>query len=412
MLWSSSFSTRVHGGVSYNLDMLNASSGAVICSCTVLVDACLADNTDDEDDDAESDTGDAEGDANDDDSHGDEDDGDDDDGDGDGDDDDEESDDDDEEDEESDDDDEEDSEDVTYLERGELQIWPDQPLPTRVFIPFESLPGNGAQSDEDDDEDEDEDEATALKERHPILVFLHGAPPDGSFFIPRHKTESLPASLQYNKTFASTFKFITIMPCSTCNSAGRPIIPEGPPPVSGDVGWTPDNFARIDHSVRNAIRDLGGDPYRVYLTGQSYGGRGAMQYAMARRYMFAAVVPVCPAIPLFAPSMADVLCCSLEEVPPGMTRSSCCPPFWIFHGANDKRAAVENSDNWIEALRAQSRPPELGVRYTRYDKAPPFKGDAAGHAAYELAYKDEDLWEWLGQVVCSDCQGPPVIKRA
>ena len=52
---------------------------------------------------------------------------------------------------------------------------------------------------------------------------------------------------------------------------------------------------------------------------------------------------------------------------------------------------------WVEALRAQPhrRPTASPVRYSRYPEAPPTSGEWEGHGADQLAYADEELYEWL-----------------
>ena len=52
---------------------------------------------------------------------------------------------------------------------------------------------------------------------------------------------------------------------------------------------------RLEALVEAAAREFGGDRSRVYLTGQSYGGKGVWDYGAQRPSAFAALVPVCPA---------------------------------------------------------------------------------------------------------------------
>ena len=67
---------------------------------------------------------------------------------------------------------------------------------------------------------------------------------------------------------------------------------------------------------------------------------------------------------------------------------------WIFHSADDNIVPVEHSDAIVEALK-----PGGAVKYTRYETAPglPGYGDKGrGHASYELAFLEKDLWSWVG----------------
>jgi len=70
-------------------------------------------------------------------------------------------------------------------------------------------------------------------------------------------------------------------------------------------------------------------------------------------------------------------------------------PIWAFHAANDAAVKVENTEVVVEALKSEGS----SVRYTRYETAPPTMLDSGGtiegHASYELAYSDGELWSWL-----------------
>ena len=148
---------------------------------------------------------------------------------------------------------------------------------------------------------------------------------------------------------------------------------------------------RLEALVEAAAREFGGDRSRVFLTGQSYGGKGVWDYGAQRPSAFAALVPVCPAAQP-SPDLVAALCC--DDASDSQRR--CCPPIWAFHGANDVRADVRLTDMWVEALRAQPhRPTASPVRYSRYPEAPPTSGEWEGHGADQLAYADEEMYEWL-----------------
>ena len=226
---------------------------------------------------------------------------------------------------------------------GKLQVWPAQPLPAQIFLPKAATAGGG------------ETDLTRWPPLAPVLVFLHGAPPDGRFDEP--SSESLRGLLQNNATFAQTFPFVVLFPCSTCDRDGRPLRVSGPPPVDGNIGWTKINFAYIDRMVEAAINAFGGDPSRVHLTGASYGGRGVWDYGVARPSMFAALVPVCPSS-MPTPEDLDALCCRGTK----KHIRNCCAPVWAFHGENDVRADVQLTDMWVRGLRAQSYRPVSSPR--------------------------------------------------
>ena len=156
--------------------------------------------------------------------------------------------------------------------------------------------------------------------------------------------------------------------------------------------------------MRLAVRDFDGDRRRIFVTGQSYGGRGTWEYAASRPHMFAGIVPVAA---------------SLQPTPALVAAIDPRTPVWAFHGANDASSDVRQSDMWVTALRSQPgrEAPTDTVRYTKYDRAPDAMTEegelyAVGHGAYELAYKDEELWKWLRGLKCGHCRvGTPERKK-
>ena len=178
---------------------------------------------------------------------------------------------------------------------GRLQEWTtasDNMLPSQLFLPLSTTPG-----------------------LRPVLIFLHGGG-DGPFNVMNR--QSLPHLLLSNRTFAAAFPFIGIFPCSTCGGAHA---------TFAERGWVPSNFEKVDRLLQIVIKEHGGDPTRVVLTGQSIGGGGLYRYAQARRAapQFAALVPVCAAIrpPSTANGHAE-LCCSNATA----AAQGCCPNIW------------------------------------------------------------------------------------
>ena len=175
---------------------------------------------------------------------------------------------------------------------GRLQQWTSASdanmLPSQLFLPRSST--------------------SALR---PVLIFLHG------LFSVMNR-QSLPHLLLSNRTFAAAFPFIGIFPCSTCGGVHA---------TFAERGWVPSNFEKVDRLLQIVIKEHGGDPTRVVLTGQSMGGGGLYRYAQARRAapQFAALVPVCAAIrpPSTANGHAE-LCCSNTTA----AAQGCCPNIW------------------------------------------------------------------------------------
>jgi len=108
------------------------------------------------------------------------------------------------------------------------------------------------------------------------------------------------------------------------------------------------------------------DPDRIYVTGHSSGGSGTWDIVSRRALgRFAAAIPVTGAND---PSRAAVIAHL---------------PIWVFHGARDAIAPVQNSREMVTALRAQGS----SVRYTEY-------GDV-GHDTLSRAYREPELVSWL-----------------
>ena len=112
------------------------------------------------------------------------------------------------------------------------------------------------------------------------------------------------------------------------------------------------------------------DRDRVYLTGISMGGGGALGLALTRPDTWAAVAPVCPAgFP------------GLEE----LAGNALNFPVRLFQGDQDPLVPVESSRLW------QRRLLDVGVAadYIEYP--------GVRHNAWDLAYRGHELFDWLEQ---------------
>lgn len=112
------------------------------------------------------------------------------------------------------------------------------------------------------------------------------------------------------------------------------------------------------------------DRDRVYLTGISMGGGGALGLALTRPDTWAAVAPVCPAgFP------------GLEE----LAGNALNFPVRLFQGDQDPLVPVESSRLW------QRRLLDVGVAadYIEYP--------GVRHNAWDLAYRGHELFDWLQQ---------------
>jgi predicted peptidase len=107
------------------------------------------------------------------------------------------------------------------------------------------------------------------------------------------------------------------------------------------------------------------DTRRLYVTGLSMGGYGTWDLVSRQPGRFAAAVPVCGG--------GD------ETQAPQLTSMA----IWAFHGADDRIVLPERTRNMIAAIRAAGGSP----RYSEYA--------GVGHNAWDVAYSDEQLFEWL-----------------
>merc|ERR1711865_1216434 len=128
-------------------------------------------------------------------------------------------------------------------------------------------------------------------------------------------------SADENVEFAAAFPFIAILP------------------VSSQRGWQP-QFPGLIKLLDMAIKDLNGDPTRVYLTGQSMGGNGAWALGAAYPDRFAAMIPICGG---FGEGVSPPDAQFLEALK--------SMPLWTFHAEDDGMVPCTGTDVTVEALK-------------------------------------------------------------
>lgn len=127
---------------------------------------------------------------------------------------------------------------------------------------------------------------------------------------------------------------------------------------------------RWDSDALDALRAelvarLAVDPERVLMTGLSLGGQGTWDYAVDYPNRLAAIAPVCGVgTPKRAAAIAKL-------------------PIWAFHGALDDVVPIAGDQAMVDAVRAAGGQ----VRFTVYPNV--------GHDAWDPAYDDPALYEWL-----------------
>jgi predicted peptidase len=109
------------------------------------------------------------------------------------------------------------------------------------------------------------------------------------------------------------------------------------------------------------------DPDRVYVTGHSMGGRGALYAAYKMPDRFAAILSLAPVglITAWAERLATI-------------------PLWIFHGPNDQFTPLKEVEELVHAVEAAGGHPQLTVLPDR------------DHYILDV-YDRPDLYKWLAQ---------------
>jgi predicted peptidase len=161
------------------------------------------------------------------------------------------------------------------------------------------------------------------------------------------------------------------------------VFPQAPP----DSRWLGEPADAAMLALDHTLAEFHTDPSRVYLTGLSMGGYGALHLGMAHPGRFAALVVVCGGL-LPHPSTTAVRQSPLtmdEADPYAFTANALrTTPVWFFHGKDDTVIPVDESRHLVGDLRRASA---RDVRYTEYE--------GVGHNAWERAYADAEMWRWL-----------------
>ena len=142
------------------------------------------------------------------------------------------------------------------------------------------------------------------------------------------------------------------------------------PLARGDLGYQGIPERDVYDMLDDVKKRLSIDDDRVYLTGVSMGGGGALWLALTHPDIWAAIAAVCPAETSGA-----------EE----FSQNALNLPVRLFQGAIDPVVPVQSTRHWDALLQ------EAGARveYTEYPRV--------RHNAWDLAYQDASILDWLGQ---------------
>jgi predicted esterase len=194
--------------------------------------------------------------------------------------------------------------------------------------------------------------------KYPLVVSLHGAESN-------HR-------LNLRRVFGQGNR-----PGESDNEASRyfPRLPDvefivATPLARGTMGYQGIAERDVYDVLANVRARFNIDEDRIYLTGLSMGGGGALWLGLTRPDIWAAIAPVCPYPP------AETA---------GLAGNGLKIPMKIFQGKLDPIVKPESVRQW------QKRLTEAGVR-SEYVEYPTVR-----HNAWDYAYKDAAIFEWFSQ---------------
>lgn len=207
--------------------------------------------------------------------------------------------------------------------------------------------------------------AATRRGKRPVIVFLHGSGERGN----DNRKQLAVGLAPYVEKHAGEFPAIVVFP-----------------QAAEDSEWS-DNVTMTLAALDAAVREFGGDPDRVYLTGMSMGGYGTWDLALREPRRFAALVPVCGGIvaPDRRPTLQVGPMAGVSDPFAETARRLHDVPVWIFHGARDDVVPPEQSRQLEAAFKA------AGASNARYTEFP-----EANHNSWDPAYSQTpELWPWL-----------------
>jgi predicted peptidase len=177
----------------------------------------------------------------------------------------------------------------------------------------------------------------------PLILYLHGGSVRGDD-ISQMKKLGLAEKVEAD----SSFPFIVVSP--QCRK--------------GEIWTDVDALGAVLDEVARTHRV---DPDRVYVSGHSMGGRGALYTAYRMPNRFAAIVSLGPVslIVAWAEKLATI-------------------PLWLFHGPKDQFTPLKEVEELVHAIEAAGGHPRLTVLPAR------------DHYILDV-YERPDLYKWLGE---------------
>jgi len=177
--------------------------------------------------------------------------------------------------------------------------------------------------------------------RYPLIMYLHGGSLRGED-LEKVRALGLPRIVEEDKSFP----FIVV----------SPLCP------AGEIWTDTDMLIGILDEVSSKYSV---DPERIYLTGHSMGGRGALYFGYKHPERFAAIISISGNVPITA------WVSRLKDV-----------PVWLFHGVKDDLVPIKDSETMVEALKTAGG----DVKFTRLPERDHFILDI---------YENKELYQWL-----------------
>lgn len=179
-------------------------------------------------------------------------------------------------------------------------------------------------------------------EKYPVILFLHGAGTRGSDIEILSKNTFFRVIRTYED-----FPFVVVAPH-----------------CPNDETWF-ENMETLQRFVKSVAESDFADPSRIYLTGNSMGGYGSWELAMAMPEYFAAVVPICGGGMYWNAAR-------LKNV-----------PVWAFHGDADPTVFYEESKKMVEAVNKRGG----NAKLTTYP--------GVKHDCWTQTYQNPETFAWL-----------------
>ncbi len=204
-------------------------------------------------------------------------------------------------------------------------------------------------------------------EHLPVILFLHGADERGD--DPARPTQV--GLGPFVEESHGAFPFVVLFP--QC--------------PKGHFWPEPAQQQRLVRLLADAMPKVGGDPDRVYLTGNSMGGYGTWLLGAEHPELFAAIIPICGGVkpPRGVPIPADSRFGRSSDPYTDVAKALGKMPVWAFHGAKDWLVPPAETRSLVAALHANGNE----AKHTEYPNV--------GHQSWNNAYADAALFTWLAE---------------